>query len=135
MCGHGVPSCSNVSPMVRAAVLGITSIALGVLPVSAQSPNSGRPGHGFATVGIVGALHDPADDIDVAGQTVNRGHWLVSGAVFVAPRVGVGLETFPDHDTTAQLADTASFVLSERLHEKTALMVTGRGRPVARSRF
>ncbi len=121
--------------MVRAAVLGITFIALAGLPASAQSSDSGRPGHGFATVGIVGVWDDSADGLNVTGQTVDRGHLLVIGAVFVAPHLGVGVETFPEHDTSAQLSNTLSGTQSEHLQEKTALMVTARGRAFARSRF
>jgi hypothetical protein len=120
--------------MVRAAVLAITSIALAVLPATAQSSTSGRPGHGFATVGAVGVTGDPADGANVMGQTVNRGHLLVSGAVLVVPHVGVGIETFPEHNTTAQVYNTLSFVTSEQLQEKTTLMVTARGRAFAQSR-
>lgn len=121
--------------MIRAVGLGITSIALAASPAKAQSSNSGRPGHGFATVGVIGAWGDPADPVSVIGQPTSRGHLLVSGAIFVAPRVGIGIETFPEHDTTVELADSASFISSENLHEKTALMVTARGRAFARSHF
>jgi hypothetical protein len=121
--------------MVRIAVLAITSIALAALPASAQSSDSGRPGHGFATVGAVGVTGDPADDVNVMGQTVNRGHLLVSAAVFVAPRIGVGIETLPEHDTSAQTADYESFSEQDQLQEKTTLMVTARGRTVAGAHF
>lgn len=121
--------------MVRVAVFGITTIVLAALPARAQSSHSGRPGHGFATVGMVGTWGDPADEINVTSQTVNRGHLLASGAVFVAPRVGVGIETFPEHDTSAQLSNTLLGTQSGQLQEKTALMVTARGRALARSHF
>lgn len=107
------------------------------VPASAQSSLSPRPGHGFATVGVVSVANDPADSAGetVVDQPVNRGNLLVSGAVFVAPYVGVGIETFPEHDTTAQVYDTLLGTTSEQLQEKTALMVTARGRALARSRF
>lgn len=120
--------------MKRAAILGIIWTTIAALPASAQSTNSGRSGHGFATVGIVSALGDPADradEINPSAQTGDRGHWLLSGAVFVAPRVGVGLETFPHHATTAQLSNSSSVTFVEQLHEETVLMVTGRARALA----
>ena len=121
--------------MVRIAVLAITSIALAALPASAQSSDSGRPGHGFATVGAVGVTGDPADNGGLIGPTVNRGHLLVSGAVFVAPHVGVGLETFPEHDVTSPVHNLLSESYQNQLQEKTALMVTARGRALALSHF
>jgi hypothetical protein len=122
--------------MIHIAVASMTiSIALVAVPASAQSFLSPRPGHGFATVGVIDVANDPADSAGetTVGQTVNRGNLLVTGAVFVAPHVGVGIETFPEHDTTALVSNTLSGTLSEQLQEKTALMITARGRALARS--
>jgi hypothetical protein len=49
--------------------------------------------------------------------------------------VGVGIEIFPKHETSATVANYVSFSESDRLQEKAALMATVRGRVVARSRF
>jgi hypothetical protein len=85
-------------------------------------------------VGFTGVSGDPADAINEMAQPASREHLLVSGAVFVGPRAGVGIETFPEHDTSLQ-STGESIIFSDQLHEKTALMVTARGRAVARSRF
>jgi hypothetical protein len=124
--------------MIQTAIASMTiSIAVVAVPASAQSFLSPRPGHGFATVGFVEVGGDPADDFNTfqnMAQPVNRGRLLVNAAVFVAPHVGVGIETLPAHDTTG-VSTTLSAVSSEQLHEKTTLMITGRGCVLARSRF
>lgn len=102
---------------------------------NAQSVLDARAGHGFATVGFIEAGNDSADGVNQFGQVVNRGHLLVSGGVFVAPRVGIGIETYPKHTTAAELASYESFDESEQLQEKTTVMFTARGRAVAQSRF
>ena len=113
------------------------AIALVAVPASAQSFLGPRPGHGFATVGVIDVPNDPADTAgeSLANQTVNRGHLLVSGAVFVAPYVGVGIETFPSHDTSGLTDHILIGNESEQLQEKTTLMITARGRALARSHF
>lgn len=104
--------------MIHTVIATVTlSVALVALPASAQPSLSARPGHGFATVGVIGARNDPADAVDL-NQPVSRGHWVLKGAVFVAPRVGVGIETYPEHNTTVVRDSHASFGSSEQLQER-----------------
>lgn len=124
--------------MIRATIATVMMLTVfNAVPASAQSSLSPRPGRGFATIGFVEVTGDPADTFNTfydSAQPVSRGHLLVNAAVFVAPRIGVGVETFPSHDTTV-VSTTQSVITTEGLHEKTTLMVTGRGRAVARSHF
>jgi hypothetical protein len=107
------------------------SAALLAMPVSAQSSVSARPGHGFATVGVVvSTSNDP-----VVGVSWVDEHLLVNGVLFVAPRVGVGIERLPEHDAEAVAAHNLSFDQSEQVREQSALMITAHGRALTRARL
>ena len=109
----------------------LTVVALSISTSAvAQAPENAHPGEGFATIGIVGTAHDPADGAE-HGLGVTRGHLLLNATVFVAPRIGAGIEVFPAHDADVTLSNNLSFTDSERLHEKAIVSGTVRGRVLA----
>jgi hypothetical protein len=119
---------------LRFASYGAVAILFLSTTALAQSvTNDASLGHGLAGVGVLSLTDDAAERTrfpDVSGGEVV---WLIETAVFVAPRIAVGIEALPLGTVTGSY-DALCCTLRDQ-EQETAILVTGRWRALRHNRL
>jgi hypothetical protein len=95
---------------------------------AAASAQESRPGRGFVTAGLIALSDDSGSRTRFAIPPESSSTWFTEAAVFVVPRVAIGVERFP-LGTVTSASDALCCILRD-FERETALVATGRWRAV-----